>query len=840
MNQNLFPYCLERSTNIPKQQINEMVHKELLDGVDQYHQAILDFETTAADCIKILEQEYGNHQESEILKAKRKMSNQKHVSQPAEKLNSICIQTIDRYNEALEYKKQCLRDCKDNYEKFQQDNRATLKAFIENNHNIRRTLPLINKDFNCKLNKYLEVPVEKHNAKIKKLDHQLVRLMARATMKTSPFSFLTSVCLYDMEQPHKNEESQITSICEINNYIMKAIYDYVIEQKQFAVQVSYRLQAFEEYEDCYLFLSQKDYEKGKVYKTVDVSTKIKKSPIMTLVINAFAGRVFEFEELVEWFVTQGLEREKAIGFSYEKLVKTKIITPNASIDETNGDVFTEFYRKIGMLNDDENQSLLHIVEQVQLLEDGVRRFSDADWVERFDIVQKQDMAIAQIEKIVNREFTHNIIMYEDSIYRNPKKPMNLEQINYKDLVNLQRYVKIFDQGILTYMVFSDQFKKVYGDAHIRADHLDVYKLFVQSAAMLDNVWKDNFSEINLEVEDKIRQISQLKKRIHDHILQLKSCNTPQNIKEFIDSELKENEDIFNTELDSATLFIQMTDQKDIVINKIYKGQLLFFTRFLKLFEENHTKIENYKDRAFGANPAEITESFGFNANVHQPIFDKRLVLNLTDKNDPTDHDLEIKDCYFYYSEETNGVKLAHEQCGEINGIYLGSLAYNLMPVPLRTINGMQPTTRFDTAYLNLWDTSEQEALIADHIPRIQYNNIVFMREQFLINSIYDLNQAPEELYIDLVTDFKKNGLPMRFFIRPYINGADFDFYNMGRTSLKPQYVDLASPLLFQELLRQLEKNAQFILEEIYPDNEKDDYIYEYQIEQTLRGKDWVE
>ena len=56
---------------------------------------------------------------------------------------------------------------------------------------------------------------------------------------------------------------------------------------------------------------------------------------------------------------------------------------------------------------------------------------------------------------------------------------------------------------------------------------------------------------------------------------------------------------------------------------------------------------------------------------------------------------------------------------------------------------------------------------------------------------------------------------------------------MGRTALKPQYIDLKSPLLFHELLRELENQKQFVLEEIYPDNREDEYIYEYQTEQTL-------
>jgi hypothetical protein len=252
-----------------------------------------------------------------------------------------------------------------------------------------------------------------------------------------------------------------------------------------------------------------------------------------------------------------------------------------------------------------------------------------------------------------------------------------------------------------------------------------------------------------------------------------------------------------------------------------------------LFAANEDEIQEYCRIAFGPNPMEITESFGFNANVHQRIFKHRLVLNLTECNDATYDDVSIEECFFYYDAGKKLVKLMHEDFGEINGVFLGSLAQNLMPISLRTINGMQPSTRFDAAFMNLWNTTKKDSLIADHIPRIQYGRIVFLREQYLINSNYNLSKPVEELYMEILRDFREAGLPMKFFIRPYINGSDFDFYNIGRTSLKPQYIDMYSPLLFQELLREMGSQAQFVLEEQYPDNLEEDYVYEYQIESTL-------
>ena len=112
----------------------------------------------------------------------------------------------------------------------------------------------------------------------------------------------------------------------------------------------------------------------------------------------------------------------------------------------------------------------------------------------------------------------------------------------------------------------------------------------------------------------------------------------------------------------------------------------------------------------------------------------------------------------------------HKDFGEINGVFLGSLAQNLMPIFLRTINGMQPSTRFDNTFLNLWNTTKKDTLIADHIPRIQYGKIVFLREQYLINSNYNLSKPTEELYMETLRDFRAAGLPMKFWLYSKASG----------------------------------------------------------------------
>lgn len=830
----LFPYCLERSTNVPRTALKAVECPELPETAEYYRESVVRLKAAAEEGVKTLEHAYSLCQNPDILKAKRKMMAGKIVTNREKFTGSEYEDLITRYNSQVEETLQAEGRYRMLYVQCLDRNREALRTFFKEDQLVLRSLPLINKDFIYKLNKYLEVPVKQHNADIRKLDHQLIRLFTRATMKTSPFSFLTSVCLYDPESAEQEQGEGLRSICEANNYIIKAVYDFILEIPHFASQAEYRLNAHQDYGDSYIFLYQRDYEKGKVYKTVDGTVRLVRKGIIELICEQFGNRVFHYSELLGLLVEHGMEETKAQEFIHEKLIRNHVLTPHLSIDDTKENIFREFEEKTAALTDDGAGTLEKVRDRIREYEKLVKEFRDADWRGRFAAVDQMDRLIAEIEEVLDRKFVHNIQLYEDSVYDRPKKALTAGELKNSELDKLQRYFRIFDQGVLGYVLFSEMFLEKYGTEKVPADDLEVYKLFVEASTKLTGVWVDNFSTISFDAGEKIRTISAMKRKMYAEILKRKGQKEPQDLRAFIDAEVANHPDIFDEDIDSATFYLQKAEKEgELVINKVYKGQLLFFVRFLKLFDEDNRRIRDYCRYAFGPNPAEITESFGFNANVHRRIFDRRLVLNLTDQNDATSGDIPISECYFYYDPEKKLVKLGHNDLGEVNGVFLGSLAINLMPIPLRTVNGMQPSTRFDPSYLNLWEKNRNEGLIADHIPRTQYGKLVFIREQYLLNSIYDLSKLADELYLEILADFEKAGLPKRFFIRPYINGDDFDFYNMGRTALKPQYIDLDSPLLFQELLREMENQKQFVLEEIYPDNRDDEYICEYQAEQTL-------
>lgn len=826
----LFPYFIERSTNIPKKVMESFSNKELPEYIDRLEEAKAVLEAVVENTTGTLEKQYASYKNNKLLNYKRKVFNHKDIKEIDEELDSISRNVLEEYKCAFEKLGNLKREFEESYQSTYEKNRMQLYDFFTVNQEIPKAFPLINKNMDHKFKKYIGTPVEEHNADIRKLDHQLIRLLSRATMKTSPFSYLTSICLsknnYQSETGKEREP-----ICEINNYIIKLIYDHLVLLPAFAVQCNYRISAYHRYETYYVFLGQEDYEKGKVYKTVDWSKTIARNKLLDLIIDRYADKSFSYNELGDFLGSLGLSEEKIPTYILNTLLKNRIITNAIIIDETHGDIFAEFYKKVESMKDDESGKLELICNLVRKLEVSVKDFALADWEERFRIIHIIDSLIKELSKEINKDFVHDILLYEDTIYRNMKKPVDIDERFLENISQLQKYSRIFDQSYPVFLRFSEMFYQRFGEAEIRADNLEVYQEFVKAGSSMTEVWKDTLTEQQESNNANMQRIYEMKKRFKEFVLNLKENKGSVNIKEFIDREVAENEDLISEDDNSSTVFFQK-GQDGYVINKIYNGKLIFFSRFIKLFEEvtESDEYRSYIDKVFGNKSVEITECFGFNANVHIPAAKKRLVLPLTDRNDPTPEDIELSKCYFKYCTETDRVKLYHDELGEIKVEYLGSLAYYLLPTIVKTLLGLNPSTRFDPAYMNFWSLEHEDGLVMDRVPEIVYDNIVIIRKQCLIRNIFDMNKSATELYYDVVKEFKQQGFPTKFFIKAYINKPGFEYLNMGRTQLKPQYIDLENVLLFKEFCTKLEKEEIIIIEEMMPYNEDEDYIHEYQIE----------
>ena len=76
----LFPYFLERSTNVPKAALKAIECPELPEAAEAYRTAVLQLQAVGAEGIQTLEHAYSLCQNPDYLKAKRKMMAGKTVT----------------------------------------------------------------------------------------------------------------------------------------------------------------------------------------------------------------------------------------------------------------------------------------------------------------------------------------------------------------------------------------------------------------------------------------------------------------------------------------------------------------------------------------------------------------------------------------------------------------------------------------------------------------------------------------------------------------------------------------------------------------------------------------
>ena len=85
----LFPYFIERSTNIPKKVMESFSNKELPEYIDRLEEAKAVLEAVVENTTGTLEKQYASYKNNKLLNYKRKVFNHKDIKEIDEELDSI-------------------------------------------------------------------------------------------------------------------------------------------------------------------------------------------------------------------------------------------------------------------------------------------------------------------------------------------------------------------------------------------------------------------------------------------------------------------------------------------------------------------------------------------------------------------------------------------------------------------------------------------------------------------------------------------------------------------------------------------------------------------------------
>ncbi|KGG81241.1 hypothetical protein Y919_01680 [Caloranaerobacter azorensis H53214] len=843
----LFPYFLERRNNVPKKELKKLIDEELINCVLLVMEYKKELEKISSEACDALEKIFKDTKNPRLLNCKRKIYNFKTIKQKEiAELDELSIRYVSVYCKTYEEVQRAKMKLNQKIIEAMENNRLKLQDFFKMDEIIKLAFPLINSDFDKKFNKYVSVECSKHKSKVRKLDHQLVRILSRAAVKTSPFSTFTSVALgrfKEDEESYINDENiEILKNVELNNCIIRAIFDSLILKESFLKQLEFKISMYKEYEDVYYFLVQKDTGKSKIYNSIDTNIRIKKNRVIGSILNRFKDSIFTYLDIKE-YLEDFISKENVDNFIINILIKNKVIIPTMTLSEFGEDIFEEFEQKVSRLNDDDEKTIETVVKKLRRVNVLLDQFKTAKYKERFSIYNEIKQQIIDLSEILNISMNLDILIYEETYYKDYVPIIKIDR-EYREFIDsireIQKFIKIFDQTYPILIPFSEQFKAKYWNKKVSCLDLDVYHLYSKIGFQYRGVWEDSLFDIKDMMRDDIKKVFELKKKFKEHILKLKDSKLPEvQITDIVNNIINEIPDSIEkiSDITSSTIFYQK-DKENYVINKIYNGNQVFFSRFSKLFSEIYEEedFKEYKEYVFDKDKCvEVLEGFGFNANSHYFFNEHRLILPFSEEERYMDNAVYLKDCYFMYDEDRQVVRIYHKDKGELDVFFLGSLIYVLLPTVLRMILGLNPTSRFDEYYMNLWQpNAEDDKIIADNIPRIKYKNIVLFRRKWLIRNIFDMNRDLVEIYYDVISTFVNNNLPLEFFVRKYRGNKNIDYSKLGRTELKPKYIHLASPLLFREFIVELESDGFVILEEVLPNNSNEKFVREYQIEYTTR------
>jgi hypothetical protein len=245
-----------------------------------------------------------------------------------------------------------------------------------------------------------------------------------------------------------------------------------------------------------------------------------------------------------------------------------------------------------------------------------------------------------------------------------------------------------------------------------------------------------------------------------------------------------------TVLRSLSFFLQIADGGRVpraVVNRVYSGLTLLFSRFAHLFDAGlpdalrHALDQQVPD---GAVFAELRGGYdATNLNLHPIVTPYELVCPGETSFRPEDEQIPVEDLVIEHDADTDRLLLRSRRLGvEVVPVYLGFLLPMALPEVQQVLLNFSPTTMVQ---LDLWSGTGLAGDTAAALPRITLGNLVLQRRTWRVPAA----QLPEhvtgaddaERLLTWRRWQREHGLPRRVFVA--LGGEH-----------KPQYVDFDSQM----------------------------------------------
>lgn len=830
----IFPWYLVRRNQIGTSEFSHFRQKDWHLTLQKFRKIKENYETVKNNSILQLESLYKEIKDPHILNVKRKIYNDKSVGTKNSRPEVTPI--INQYIESYHLKKQMEADVKEQFLRRYQSDREVLRKVFSSNPKLSKPLPLVNQDMYHKLEKFLQLPCDEHKASIRKIDYQLSRILSRATLKTSPFSSFTSVEIKKSNGANHDLPPTEFYAAELNYFIYQKVLQLLTSQKELLNQFHYRMAYHEQKGDTIHFVSLFDINRGKIFNNIEREFQMKNNPIMDRLRTEFMERIRLPYQNILHILEEFLDKEKAEYFLNDILIEKGIVFCDLAVDEYGENVWEDFIVKIRTIKHPAGLNV-KVEESLTNLNLTLKRYEEAQMEERFALTKEMNGLVEDLGLLLDYKFPKDLLFYEDFIEMNSNNHYEPNEELIVEIQSLQKLSLMVNIPILVQFEFAESFEKTFGNQAVPVNSLAVRELFLEEIKKFTN-WTDVLAPIDgLKSKDALR-LEDLKVEIRNYLLdQKRSQKTFHISRKRIEKWYSTYRTIHKTDRPLSSTALWQVGEEGVVLNKLYAGNLRLFTRFFEYRPSIYKDAEfkNYLEKIFPGNTVEIREGYGFNANRHQQVLDKRLLLDHS-RWTGIEETVPVNKLSFQFNEKSRMVEIIDNNTGQpVILESLGSLVDYMLPSSVRILqNSIIP--RLDMDYINLWEEENHHSFVVDYIPRIFVEKLMISREKWLLRT--SLLTIGHDLYEDalhLIKVFEEHHLPMEFFVKKYWGQDSFDFYSAKKTDMKPQYFNLYSPLYIKDFIKTISQQEMIVIEEVYPAIREEHFNKEYQFEVLLEG-----
>ncbi|MFT8759528.1 MAG: lantibiotic dehydratase [Oenococcus oeni] len=761
----------------------------------------------------------------------RKIKKNKEVTLaiPDDNFEQLCRQ----YNDFLKKEEVNLKEYTNLVATIAQKERVYLKKVYSNSKIANSLIFTIGGSVENKLEDYTKKKVTEHTKNLRKLDRLLIEYLTRATLKTSPLADMTRTTIITAKSENKQPLGTIT----INNFFLIELMNRVIENNEFICNLQYRTNKTTVVQEKQIFATipaTVSLDKNKNY-LINNSQGLKKI--------VFNPKIWSFlEQSKEWSSYQQLVSnfEKKFSLSPQQseqgiktLIKNGFLVRKSIIDTSN----SNFIKKLEMFLKEKNiePNLQHTLNEIIDVSNYINKSNELDSVRLLSIKK----LLRQIETEYRlTSLPEKNLVYVDFVGGSARNPiqLNAQSDNFKALQTLSL---LFDSAFRSRVEVSEIVKNKFGKSvHMEdaKERSEVFR-FLGSELTESNqteIYSGTYDWNTVEQNKKINEMNE-KVQLLFQVIEQNSNEHQLQISTDLLAKLSEpTKNILEKEVLSHSLFVQQDQKDELVVNHLYRG----FTSFISRFSKDFSKDDDYKRyvNKYFNNVFEFPYSYGFNANLHQHYLANTIKLPYDSAGDSG---IGWEDLSISIDDQTSLLSFKYEG-KDVLPLFIGSLIKMLCP-PIQNI--MDLMCSHGAMYFDLSDIFLHHQLMTQriqeaHVPRLYIQNgtnkLVISREKWLLSSesLSKESLSDIEYQQKLFVFFQKQQIPSKFFAK----GFNQDASKLKGNSMKPQYINLSSPMLLKTFLHIIQMNEFVSLEEEFPINaDKGTFCEEYIIENTYGG-----